>query len=72
MNTRARHVASIKRCNSGNGIAFESAISTLAYRNGLAWFTDEQIADIRELMVRRDWRLNRSAMASRKHYASRR
>ena len=70
--SRARHEAPIKRADSGHGRALEDAIATLAFRNGLAWFTDEQIADIRELMVRRDWRSNRSAMASRKHYRDRR
>jgi len=70
MSARTRHEASIKRSDAGLGRDLEEAIATLAFRNGLSWFTDDQIGDIRELMVRRDWRSNRSAMASRKHHAA--
>jgi len=71
MDARTRHQASIKRSDAGHGRVLEEAIATLAFRNGLSWFTDEQIADIRAFMVRADWRSNRSALTSRKHYRER-
>lgn len=68
---RARHEKSILRADPQRGRDFEEAVATLAFRCGLSWFTDEQIADIRDHMIRTDWRRNRSALASRTNYRAR-
>lgn len=72
MNTRTRHENSIRRADPRLGGKFEDALMTLAaFRNGLDWFTDEQIADLRDELIRADWRSNRNAMAMRKGNLSR-
>ncbi|GGB00076.1 hypothetical protein GCM10011491_30410 [Brucella endophytica] len=60
MNTRARYEAQIKRSDARQNCLgqseLEDAIATLARRNGLSWFTDEQIAEIRDEMIAEEWR----------------
>lgn len=70
--TRAKHERSIRRADPRLSRKFEDALTALAFRNGLDWFTDDQIEDIRNHMVSADWRSNRNAMASRKAYRERR
>lgn len=53
MSARARHERQIARYQAT--FDFEDAVTTLAFENGVAWFTDEQIADIRSLMIKREW-----------------
>jgi len=72
MNTRSHHEAQIKRFDSTFGGELEDAITTLAFRTGLAWFTDEQIADVREVMILNELRRRRNNAANRKAYAERR
>lgn len=72
MNARAHHEAQIKRFDGGHGRDFEDALTTLAFRHKLAWFTDDQIAELRDLMLQRAARARRSAAQSRKHYAEQR
>lgn len=68
--TRAHYEAQIKRFDDC-GRDLEDAITTLAFRHNLAWFTDDQIAEIRDLLIQRALRARRSAAQSRKHYAER-
>ncbi len=72
MNTRSHHEAQIKRFDSTFGGELEDAITTLAFRIGLAWFTDDQIADIRETMMLNELRRRKNNAANRKAYAERR
>ena len=71
MNTRARHEKSIRRADPWLGEKFENALTLIAFQRGLEWLTDEQVADLRNFMIRHDWRRNRNSMASRKLYAQR-
>jgi hypothetical protein len=59
MTQRAHHEAQIKRFDTTFGGELEDAITTLAFRIGLAWFTDDQIADIRETMMKTEFRRQR-------------
>ena len=62
MNDRARHEASIERLDSKFGGEFDKALHRVimdhAFSRGrfLAFFTDEQIAEIRADMVRMEWK----------------
>lgn len=70
MDARAHHEAQIKRFDTTFGGELEDAITTLAFRNGLSWFSDDQIADIRDLMVQTAASKRRRAAESRAHYAA--
>jgi hypothetical protein len=70
MDTRAHHEAQIKRFDSTFGGELEDAITTLAFRYGLSWFSDDQIADIRDLMIQTAADKRRRAAESRAHYAA--
>ena len=65
---RDRHESQIKRLDDAFGAALEDAIGNLAFRNGLSWFTDNQIAEIRDEMIITEWKRNRRLMASRASY----
>lgn len=68
MDPRTHHEAQIKRFDSTFGGELEDAITTLAFRHGLSWFTDEQIAEIRDLMVKTEWKRRAGMNASRASY----
>jgi hypothetical protein len=70
MDTRSHHEAQIKRFDSTFGGELEDAITTLAFRNGLSWFSDDQIADIRDLMIQTAADKRRRDAESRAHYAA--
>lgn len=70
--TRFRFEATIKSHMDSDERSLSGALYTLIRRHGLSWFTDEQIADIRAVMVKAAWRADRDAMASRKIHAARR
>lgn len=62
MSERARHEHQIKLFGKIGGRAFEDVLTHLAFENGLDWFTDDQIADMREYLIERSWfshKLNR-------------
>lgn len=63
---RARHEHQIKLLDSTFGREAEKAIDTLVRRHGLDWFTDEQIADIRDEMIGRCWFHHKFTRANRK------
>lgn len=69
---RSHYEAQIKRFDPQLGSDFEDALATLAFRHKLAWFNDDQIAEIRDLMLTRAADSRRRAAASRKAYAERR
>ena len=50
--SRRRHGRQIKLYGKAG---LEDAITNCAARNGLSWFTDEQIADIRGVMIGDEW-----------------
>lgn len=60
MTSRARHEHQIKlteRLGYYNG-AFEKALLAVIYQRGtpdLSWFTEDQIAEIRDEMISREW-----------------
>lgn len=71
MDTRSHHEAQIKRFDSTFGGELEDAITTLAFRNGLSWFSDEQIAEIRAEMIEREWFRHKLNRENRKRLAGR-
>lgn len=55
MSARARHEHQIKLLDTASGCEFDNALSRVIARNrGLPFFTDEQIAEIRGEMIRRE------------------
>jgi len=65
---RIRFEAQINHYQTTFGGEFDYALSTLAFRNGLSWFTDDQIAEIRDLMVKTEWDRRARMNASRASY----
>lgn len=65
---RERFEAQIKHYETTFGNEFEDALTAVAFRNGLSWFTDEQIAEIRDQIVKTEWRRRCNMMASRASY----
>lgn len=65
---RTRFEAQINHYQTTFGGEFDDALSTLAFRNGLSWFTDEQIAEIRDLMVKTEWNRRARMLATRASY----
>jgi hypothetical protein len=65
---RARFEAQIKHYDTTFGNEFEDALTAVAFHNGLSWFTDEQIAEIRDLMVKTEWKRRAGMNASRASY----
>jgi hypothetical protein len=65
---RARFEAQINHYQTRFGGEFDDALTTLAFRHGLSWFTDEQIAEIRDLMVKTEWKRRAGMNASRASY----
>lgn len=54
--SRARHEHQIKLLDSTFGREFDRAlVRVLEERDGLNWFTAQQIADIRREMIEREW-----------------
>jgi hypothetical protein len=69
--TRARHEHQIYFLDTTFGDELEVGISRAMSRNGgLDWFTDEQIADIREAMIRREWSRHKLNRENRKRRAA--
>lgn len=66
--TRVRYERHIKRFDTTFGGELEDAIATLAFRNGLSWFSDDQIADIRDLMIQTEANRRSRAAQSRASY----
>jgi len=67
---RAHHEAQIKRFDTGRNGEFGTAIRELVLRHKLNWFTDKQIADIRDVMMRTEFRRQKDAARSRAHFAA--
>jgi hypothetical protein len=58
MSERARHEHQIKLNGYylGGGNTFDAALNKVMARwRGLSWFTDDQVAEIREQMIRDEW-----------------
>jgi hypothetical protein len=54
--TRARHEAAIRRLDTTFGDEFETALAAVVHSHrGLNFFTDEQIAEIRDAMIQKEW-----------------
>ena len=70
MSTRARHERQIKLFGKIGGRAFEDALTYLAFEHGLDWFTDDQIADMREYLIERSWFSHKLNRENRKRLAS--
>ena len=69
--SRARHEHQIKMLDSTFGREFERAlVRVLEDRDGLNWFTDEQIAEIRAEMIEREWFRHKLNRENRKRLAS--
>jgi len=68
MSDRARFESQINHYQTTFGGEFDDAVTTLAFRNGLSWFTDDQIAEIRDLMVKTEWDRRARMNASRASY----
>lgn len=68
MSDRARFESQIKHYDTTFGNEFEDALTAVAFRNGLSWFTDEQIAEIRDQIVKTEWDRRRRMNASRASY----
>lgn len=66
---RARHECQIRALDTNLGHKFEDAITLLAFHRGLAWFTDEQIADIRSEIIRSEWVRHQFTRRRRKNRA---
>lgn len=68
---RARHEHQIKLLNSTFGNEFNEALTRIIHRTrGLEWFTDEQIAEIRAVMIGRDWFRHEIKRENRKRRAA--
>ncbi len=70
MSTRARHEHQIKLFGKIGSRAFEDALTHLAFEHGLDWFTDDQIADMREYLIERSWFSHKLNRENRKRLAS--
>lgn len=66
--SRKHHEAQIKRFGPHYSRTVSDAIGALAFRNGLSWFTDEQVADIREVLILDALRGRRNNAANRRFY----
>lgn len=69
MPDRARFESQIKHYDTTFGGEFEDALTKCAFRNGLSWFTDEQIEEIRAIMVQHEWDSRRRRLECRASYA---
>lgn len=75
MSTRARHEHQILLFGKVGSHTFEDALTYLAFKHGLDWFTDDQIADMRERLIGTSWfsykinRENRKRLASKERAA---
>ena len=71
MSARARHERQIERLDTTFGKGFDRALSrVLEDSDGLAWFADAQIADIRDEMIRADWFTHKINRENRKRRAA--
>jgi hypothetical protein len=69
MSERARFESQIKHYDTMFGGEFEDALTKCAHRNGLSWLTDEQIGEIRAVMVQSEWDSRVQRARSRASYA---
>lgn len=70
---RARHEHQIKLLTAafGNSNSFDRSLYRVIYRSrGMSFFTDEQIAEIREDMIRQDWFRHKLNRENRKRRAA--
>lgn len=65
---RACFEAQIKHYETTFGTEFDDALTAIAFRNGLSWFTDDQIAEIRDQIVKTEWDRRARMNASRASY----
>lgn len=68
---RTHYEAQIKRFAGDFDRDFDAAVDKIVSSRKLWWFTDSQIAEIRDEMIMAELRRRRSAAASRKIYAAR-
>ena len=68
--TRARHEHQILLFGKVGSHTFEDALTYLAFKHGLDWFTDEQIADMRGRLIGRSWFSHKLNRENRKRLAS--
>lgn len=69
--TRAHYEAQIKRFAGDLDRDFDAAVDKIASSDKLWWFTDDQIAEIRDEMIGREAARRKRDAASRKAYAAR-
>lgn len=70
--SRARHEHQIKLHDTTFGGEFDEALSRVISRNrGLRWFTDEQIAEIRDDMIAHEWHRHQFRRDQRKQALAR-
>ncbi len=68
--TRARHEHQIRLLDTYSGEEFEQALARVCQRHrGTFFFTDEQIAELREEMILANWQ-RQSSRANRKNAAA--
>lgn len=70
--SRKHYEAQIKRFAGEFDREFDAAIDRIASSDKLWWFTDDQIAEIRDMMIAKAADSRRRDAASRKSYAAHR
>lgn len=71
MSDRTRFESQIKHYDTTYDGEFEDALTKCASRSGLSWFTDDQIEEIRVVMVQSEWDARRRRNECRASYARR-
>lgn len=62
---RARHEHQINSFGKTSYPAFKQALMQMVSKYGLDWFTDEQIADLREILIKDAWLSYKNARDNR-------
>lgn len=62
---RTRHEHQIKLFGKTSYPAFKQAMMQMVFEKGLDWFTDEQIADLREILIEGAWLSHKNARDNR-------
>ena len=62
---RARHIRQINSFGKTSYPAFKQALTQMVSKYGLDWFTDEQIADLREILIEGAWLSHKNARDNR-------
>jgi hypothetical protein len=70
MDARTRHERQIKLLGGALSRQFDTALDRLIRKHGMAFFTDEQIAELRAEMIGDDWFRHRLNRENRKRRAA--